>query len=115
MAKNTKHCIICGTEYNYCPNCGSSDTYPRWMYAFHSENCVNVWAVINDYKTGVLTKEQAKDELKSLDLSKKDSFAIKYKTVIDEIMGGTPEPVPTKKMYNNSESKYESSKKSYKK
>lgn len=117
MSKGRK-CLICGTKYEYCPNCDSYDKYPRWMFLYHDENCKNIGSILNAYKAGTKSAVEAKYALSKTDLSKKDSFDPDFKAIIDEIMDAeTSEThdVPVQKKYNNSESKYESSKKSYKK
>lgn len=117
MANNSKKCEICNTSYKYCNNCGEYKDYPRWMFLFHDENCKNIWSAINAYRAKEKTAYEAKKELEKLDLSNKENFKEVYKKYIDEIFDTAvePEPVKEKKVYNNSESKYNGSKKSYKK
>lgn len=118
MAKNIRYCQICGTGYQYCPNCGEYDSYPRWMYAYHDENCKDIWGVINSYRVKAIDATEAKAELEKLDLSKKDTFVKFYKDMINKIFEEAQpdvKPEPEKKVYNNSESKYNGSKKSFKK
>ena len=116
MANNKKKCEICGTEYKYCANCGEFDNYPRWMFLFHSENCRDIWSVINAYRAKQKTAYEAKKELEQLDIT---NVVPVYQKYIDEIFENAVEPEPTpkpeKKVYNNSESNKYSSKKSYKK
>lgn len=116
--KKGRECLICGTRYEYCPNCDGFINKPRWMFLYHDENCKDIGVILNDYKAGTKTADEAKTALGKTDLSKKDTFRPAFKAMIDEIMN-TPEKeeedVPVQKKYNNSESNKFSSKKSYKK
>lgn len=114
MVNNLRTCEICGTKYKYCNNCGEYQNYPRWMFLFHDENCRDIWSAINAYRAGTNTAYEAKKRLEKLDIT---NVVDVYKKYIDEIFETAvePEPMPEKKVYNNSESKYNSSKKSFKK
>lgn len=83
--RDERICQVCGTHYSYCPSCRRYADRPRWMFNFHDENCMKIWAVINDYKAGAKTAERAKRELEKLDLSKKDKFNPAYQGFIKEI------------------------------
>lgn len=75
-------CIICGKHYSYCPNCERYNDMPRWMYLFDDEECKNIYLVINDYRTGAITKDEAMTMLYPYDVSKVKGNFKKY---IDEI------------------------------
>lgn len=69
-----KHCIVCGTRYEYCSNCDRFSRLPRWMESFHDDNCHKIFNTIMEYKAGVKTVDQAASILKKCDLSHRDTF-----------------------------------------
>lgn len=101
--KHERTCAVCGTKYSYCPDCNEYAEKPRWMFLFHDENCMNIWAAINDYKAGKKDAAQTKAALQRLDLSKRDSFDESYQAIIKKICAET-EPKP--KQTNNNNKKY---------
>ena len=73
MAKKHRECLTCGTEYSYCPNCNRNE--PSWKAEFHNANCKNIFQICTQYNVGLLTKEKAREELNSCDLTNKGNFA----------------------------------------
>jgi ribosomal protein S17E len=86
MKKNNKKCIVCQTEYTFCPSCSDFDHLPRWMNVYHDENCRNIFNVVSGYTHKRYTKEDAKELLKKCDLSNKHSFKENLNVLIDEIL-----------------------------
>lgn len=72
-----KHCILCGTKYEYCGNCDRFNHLPRWMETIHSENCRQIFHAIMDYRTGVKTPKECADILNNCDLSYRDKIRAK--------------------------------------
>ena len=83
--KHERECQLCGEKYSYCPNCADYNDSPRWMFLFHDENCKKIYDVVNAYRTETMSADAAKAKLMKLDLSKRDSFASKFKKIISEI------------------------------
>ncbi len=121
-----RKCLICGTEYDYCPNCKKYSHLPRWMFSYHDENCKNIGTALNDYKAKNKTPIEVKRVLESTDLSNIDSFKPVFKDMINEILDidkgekdnngeHQKNPTPMPKKYNNSEVNKFSSKKNYNK
>lgn len=44
MANNRK-CIVCGTEYSYCPSCTQDRKKPKWMSRFDKEDCKDIFEI----------------------------------------------------------------------
>lgn len=88
IAKNNKNCIICGTAYSYCPNCGADRKKPSWYAIFDSENCNNIYEILTNYRDGVYTAEVAYEKIKTCDLSKlnDEGFNSGAKKQIEEIL-----------------------------
>ena len=72
MAKKNKVCLTCNTQYSYCPNCDRKA--PAWMGEFHAENCKTIFDICTRFNMQMLTKVEAKAELKNCDLSNKENF-----------------------------------------
>jgi len=79
-----RNCILCGTQYEYCPRC--DDTKPTYFLKYCSENCKTISLILNQYSFKHLTKEQAIEELNKCDLSKLKNFEEKEKTYIESIL-----------------------------
>ncbi len=71
MAKsNTRVCLTCGCHYKYCAHrCGEDEKKPLWHTLFHNQNCHDIWYVLSDYESGKLSKEEALNQIKKLDVS----------------------------------------------
>lgn len=86
-----RKCIVCGTEYKYCPNCNEEE--PRWRFLFDTKNCNDLWDVFNAYRTGQKDATQAEADLRQLDLSKEKDFDPVWKGILIKIRNeAKPEP-----------------------
>ena len=74
MAKRDRNCYLCGTNYKYCPTCSQDRMKPTYMAEFHDENCKNIFDICTRYNVGMLTKEEAQEELMLCDLSNEANF-----------------------------------------
>ena len=88
-----RNCTLCGTQYDYCPRC--DETQPTYLLKYCSANCKEISLVLNKYNFKHLTKDEAADELKKLDLAKLDKFNDSAKTAINGILK-VEKPVPVK-------------------
>lgn len=87
MAKKKRVCLVCGTEYEYCYNCDHSKEPKLWKTTFCSENCREIYKIINKYAFGHIDEAQAKALFKSkdLDLSNKKNFDPEIKNMLSVI------------------------------
>jgi hypothetical protein len=53
---NMVECWVCGKEHEYCPTCGQTH---GWKYVADTVEHYQIHMTIEDYRCGVLTKEQA--------------------------------------------------------
>lgn len=83
--KFERKCSICGKSYSYCPNCSDFDYLPRWMELFCSENCHELYLLINRFYTKHSTREDTLKELNGLDLSRYEYYPIGIKRAIKGI------------------------------
>ena len=72
--RNNKKCIVCGTAYTFCNNCGDYSHLPRWKAIYHEENCKNIFEVASDYLAGDITKDEALEKFDACDLANKNNF-----------------------------------------
>ena len=85
--KNNKKCIVCGTEYTYCPSCAEFANVAIWHNLYHDENCKEIFAIATDFNAKVLDKDVAKEKLGKCDLSNKKSFHNSILKAVNEING----------------------------
>ena len=85
MIKKTRNCIVCGAEYEYCNNCRNHKSLPTWMAIYHDENCREIMNITTEYMAGNITKEDAKAQLDSCDLSHKKDFRESVLLAVNEI------------------------------
>lgn len=74
MGRRSRECYLCGSTYQYCPTCSQDKMKPSWMAEFHSESCKNIFDTCTRFNMGMMSKIEAKDALKSCDLSNKANF-----------------------------------------
>lgn len=53
---NKVECWVCGKEHDYCPTCGQTH---GWRYVADTIEHYQIHMTIEEYRGGVLTKEQA--------------------------------------------------------
>lgn len=63
MAKNNKKCIVCGTEYSYCPSCQADRKKPFWMTRCDKQECEDIFQVGCDFENGVIDALEASKKL----------------------------------------------------
>lgn len=49
-------CFICGKEHEYCESCGKTH---GWRYVADTYEHYQVYIIIEEFRKGILTKEQA--------------------------------------------------------
>ena len=94
MAQSKRKCLSCGCEYDYCPHCDKDRHKPTWMFVFHSEQCKDVFSILEQYGRQDLTKYQAKTELSKYDLSDISMYTEGMRSQLTEIF--TEEKVEAK-------------------
>lgn len=84
-----RKCVLCGNEYEYCPNCTKDRNKPTWYKLFDGENCHGIFNALNDYNFNLATKEDTQKILSKYDLSM--SFNDHFRNEINEVMTGSEE------------------------
>lgn len=89
MNTNRK-CLICQTEYYYCPSCEESRTgkkaFETWRVVAHDKNCRDILDILQKHSFGDYTDEEAKQLLKKCDLSVIDTAKECTKEHVAKIM-----------------------------
>lgn len=92
MISNRK-CILCQKTYEYC-NCDKYKDYPKWFVMFHDVNCHEIWYVLSDFESGLITRQEALERMKALDPSviKNENALVSYKKLLGEDEAKVEEP-----------------------
>ena len=85
MERKIRRCVVCGSEYKFCPRCNEDADKPLWYFTFCAEQCKNIYNITSGYEDGKITANVAKTKLDELDLSKLDKFGTSYKASIEKI------------------------------
>lgn len=64
-----RKCIVCGTEYSYCPSCREDRNKPKWMNKFDKEDCKDIFEVGCDFENGIIDASEASRKLQGKNLS----------------------------------------------
>jgi predicted nucleic acid-binding Zn ribbon protein len=81
-----RKCVVCKTEYEYCPHCGKNDPSKMWMVTFCSENCREILRICSNYRHKKMTKAQAKKALNKCELSEPNMYAKTIASALEEIL-----------------------------
>lgn len=80
-----KICSICKQEYKYCSQCSDFDHLPRWMDAYCSQNCKDLYNITAGWLNGWKDKDIEIERLKNIDLSRSEYYPQWLKNVIKEM------------------------------
>ena len=81
-------CIICGQKYHLCIACERTKaTWKQWKIITDSENCYEIYNIVNDYNFNKISKDEAKTLLEECDLTGLETFRENVKNTINEIIG----------------------------
>lgn len=68
MSAKDRTCFCCGKTYQYCPQCKEYDPTETWKFLVHSQKCLDVYNVWQAYRGKEMTKEEAANVLKALNV-----------------------------------------------
>lgn len=87
MTSKIRTCIVNPTHhYEYCPRCKQYASEPTWKLEFCSEECKNLYTIVNKFNFGHMTLEEAREALSAIDLSDYDNLRFDIKAVVDRIL-----------------------------
>ena len=61
--KHNHKCVICGTPYHYCDDCGKIKSFTPWRTICDTREHYRTFCVIQDYLANRCTKDEAKETL----------------------------------------------------
>lgn len=67
-------CIVCRTQYKYCPKCGHDKNEEPWKALYCSANCKDIYHVCEEFAFGRMTADAARNQLNRLDMSVKNKL-----------------------------------------
>ena len=95
MSNKINHwCIICGKGYHACDSCDSVKSFTPWRAIADTVDHYKIYMVIKQYKSNLITKEEARAMLLNIDLTGMGNFKDSVKKRLDEIL---KEDVPVRK------------------
>ena len=90
MSKGLRKCIVCGSEYTYCPKCGKGDKNETWRYLYDTELCNKVFDIVSSFSNKHIDKDDAKKKLEALNIPRGMKFNTEIKNQINIIMATEP-------------------------
>lgn len=83
MAKE-KHCIVSPLHtYTYCPKCDKQAE--TWRNLYCSENCRNIYHLLDDYKANKIDANNAKSKLEELNIPSISDLNEKLQPIVEKI------------------------------
>ncbi len=98
--KGSRKCIICGSDYIYCPRCGKGNKDETWRYLYDTELCNEIFNVLSSFAHNHIKKEEAREKLEALDIPKGMKFTAEIKKQIDIVMAKEPKAKNEPKIVN---------------
>ena len=80
-----RKCLMCETEYEYCPYCRQYERQPKWRTLFDRSECQDVYYLISDWLGKRITQKEAREKLLAMNI-KNISFNSSVQKNIDKIM-----------------------------
>lgn len=80
-----KTCSICGSHYKYC-NCAEYAHLPRWMDAYCSFDCKELYNIAAGYINGWKTPQEELERLKAIKIPDRNKLSEWMNKAIDEIL-----------------------------
>lgn len=101
MIKN-RTCCVDGTKYEYCPTCSRDIDKPSWMVSYCCENCKKIYEACAGYNMNELTKEEAFEILKDVEIGDINKYSPATQKAIEEITAvKEKQPAPVKEFKKN--------------
>lgn len=84
-------CAICGVKYNHCNSCDTITSFTPWRAIVDSIEHYKIFLIIRDYHNKHISKEEAKSQLKDINLEDINTFVYEIQNKILEILEVTQE------------------------
>lgn len=89
-----RKCIVDLKDYRYCNHCNEFNSQETWRFLFCCENCRDIYHTVEDYNSGKLTADEAKERFEKYDLSGLDHFQKFVKRDIEGIFEEATKNIP---------------------
>lgn len=87
MGKNDNvKCVICGKSYHLCMSCKDKLSMTPWKVLTDTSEHYKVYQIVNGYRGGIYTKQEAKVALSNVDISDKNTYLASVRKILDEIL-----------------------------
>ena len=86
MAKNNATCAICGSGYYLCMSCQDNMQLRPWKLHTDTSEHFKVYQILRAYNSGVYNKTEARNALKNVDISDKDTYLCEIREMINNIL-----------------------------
>ena len=88
--RTNRVCKICGKAYYYCVSCDEAQRglkgYEPWHILVHDENCLRIFTTLQNHFTKEITDKEARNILKSCDLSVLENATKNVKEQVNAIV-----------------------------
>ena len=91
ISRFDRTCTICGNKYEYCATCSKFSHLPRWMDAYCSENCKDLYNITAGWANNWLDKDIEIARLEKCDLTNIDKYPQWMRDIIKEMQTYKPQ------------------------
>ncbi len=85
-----RKCILCPShEYEYCGKCKPKEIVETWRFIFDSENCRDIYKILENYKAKKLSAEEAKKQLDKYTIPNLEDMQSVLRELIEDIFDKT--------------------------
>ena len=87
MTEKINHwCVVCGKGYHACDACDETKSFIPWRRITDTPEHYQVYLIIKQYRSGVMSKQQAKAMLSDIGVTDTKEFKDDVKKVLREIL-----------------------------
>jgi len=83
--RGDRKCILDSKQYNYCPHCNHDNPNETWRYLFCSENCREIYKILEDWTGKKISSDDAKQKLVLHELPSLDQIQPSLRKNIEDI------------------------------
>lgn len=85
-----RQCILCPThKYEYCGKCKPQEIIQTWRYIFDSENCRDIYNILEKYVAKKITAVEAKQQLSNYSLPPLEEMQPTLRKNLEDILNQT--------------------------
>lgn len=89
---NKRKCILCPShEYEYCGKCKPHEVIETWRFIFDTENCRDIYKIIENYVAKKITALEARQQLEQHKLPELKDIQSSLRKNLEDIYNQTKE------------------------